>query len=142
VFLRRTAVAALGLWGSEDEVPALLLAMAHKDPFTRREAIKAIGGFRDPRILPALIICFREHATRADAGEAQRRQGPRAEREVLALLGRKDDVFLRRDAIRVLEDIGTEASVPDLREAAANGGIHLSEPAQKALAAIAKRGRP
>ena len=140
-FHRRAAVAALGMWGSEAEVPDLMAAMAHKDLFTRREALKVIGGFRDARTLPPVIQLFREHSTRGDAGQALRQLGVMAEPDVLALL-KEDDVFLKRDAILVLKDIGTDASVPALREAAANGRIHVTGPAQQALAAIAERRQP
>src|SRR5205085_836943 len=46
-FIRWPAVRALGKWGSENEVPALLEALAHQDAGTRKEALKVIGRFRD-----------------------------------------------------------------------------------------------
>jgi hypothetical protein len=139
--IRRPAVLALGVWGSENEVPVLLKAMEHSDVFTRREALKVIGRFRDPQIVAALIRCFRDFQTRADADKALREVGGIAERDVLALL-KESDVFLRKAAIEVLTDIGTEASVPALKEAVASTNIHhlrLVEPARQALAAIAGR---
>jgi hypothetical protein len=51
-------------------------------------------------------------------------------------------VFLKRDAILLLKDIGTEASVPAIQAAAAKAGvhrIHLDGAVQEALAAIAQR---
>jgi HEAT repeat protein len=87
------------------------------------------------------MVCFRDPSTRADAGQTLRQMGPMAEPDVLALL-KESDVFLKQAAIQVLGDIGTDASVPALREAAAGGNIHLVEHAQKALAAIGKRRQP
>ena len=75
--------------------------------------------------------------------------GPMAEPAVLALLNERDDgglVFLKRDAIEVLADIGTEKSVPALEQVAASSNtsyaFHLAEPARKALAAIDRRRQP
>jgi hypothetical protein len=135
---RRAAVTALGVWGSAGEVPALLKAMEHEDVFTRREALKVIGRFRDPQTLPALIRCFRDFHTRADADKALRELGAMAEKDVLEIL-KERDVFLKRDAIYVLTDIGGEASVPALKEVAAAGHVFLVQPAQTALTAIAGR---
>jgi HEAT repeat protein len=135
--IRRPAVLALGVWGSEDEVPALLKAVEHTDVFTRREALKVIGRYRHGDIVSAVIPCFRDFHTRAEADKALRELGPRAEQDVLTLLTERD-VFLRKAAIEVLTDIGSEASVPALREAA-NSNRVLVEPAQQAMAAIANR---
>jgi hypothetical protein len=139
--IRRPAVVALGVWGSANDVPALIKAMEHDDPFTRREALKVIGRFRDPQTLAPVIRCFRDFLTRADADTALREMGGMAEKDVLALL-KENDVFLRKAAIEVLTDIGTDASVPALKEAVASTNIHhqrLLEPARQALAAIAAR---
>jgi hypothetical protein len=51
-------------------------------------------------------------------------------------------VFLKKAAIEVLTDIGTDASVPALMDVAASTSIHsihTTEPARQALAAIAGR---
>ena len=145
IFIRQPAIKALGAWGSENEVPALIQATMHKDLSTRREALKVIGRFRDARTLEPVIHCFRENATRREATDALREMGPRAEPGVLAILSEPDEiglVFLKLEAIQVLADIGTEKSVPALRKVLATENIHykrLVEPAQKALAAIAQR---
>ena len=64
-FIRRTAVAALGNWGSDNEVPALLAALAHKDLWTRKEALRVIGRFKDRRTLEPVMIGFHDNSTRA-----------------------------------------------------------------------------
>jgi HEAT repeat protein len=123
-------------------VPALLAALAHKDWLTRKEALKVIGRFKDRRTLEPVIISFRDTSTRREAGQALRDLGPMAEPDVLALLN-GDDLFLKRDAIGLLADIGTEKSVPALQKVAASTNIHdathLRGPAEKALAAIDER---
>ncbi|HKB03228.1 MAG TPA: protein kinase [Gemmataceae bacterium] len=141
-FIRWPAVKALGAWGTKDDLPALMRALAHKDTSTRREALKVIGRFRDARTLEPVIQCFRERSTRTDAGQALRAMGTMSEPDVLRLLD-DDDLFLKRDAIEVLTDIGTEKSVPALENVRASRDIHysvhLAGPAEKALAAIAGR---
>jgi HEAT repeat protein len=112
--------------------------MMHKDVFTRREAIRVIGRFRDPRTVEPLIQSFRDNQWRPEASQALRDLGPMAEPEVLALL-KDDHVFLRRDAILVLKDIGTEKSIPALRQVAATGSSHVAGHAREALAAIDQR---
>jgi serine/threonine protein kinase len=142
VFIRQAAIKALGAWGSEKEVPTLILALTHKDPSTRREALKVIGRFRDPRTLEPVIHCFREPSTRREAGDTLREMGRMAEPDVLALLKgptEPGNVFLKKDAILVLTDIGTEASEEKLKTIAASGDFHLSGPAEKAVAAVEGR---
>jgi len=147
-FIRVLAVKALGTWGSKNEMPDLIRALAHKDPSTRRETLKVIGRFRDSRSLEPVMLSFRESATRADAGQALRDMGPMAEPEVLALLNERDDgglFFMKRDAITVLADIGSDKSVPALEKIAASNDVHyrthLAGPARKALDAIAARNK-
>jgi hypothetical protein len=136
--IRRPAIVTLGVWGSENEVPALMKAMEHPDVFTRREALKVIGRFRDRRSLPVVIRCLRDFFTRADAEKAMCELGPMAEADVLVILN-ETDVGLKKSAIQVLADIGTEASVPALTEIANHGKVFFMEPARQALNAIAAR---
>lgn len=145
---RTLAVTALGVWGSEDEVPALLAVVEDPaDVWARKEALKVIGRFKSARALPAVMRCFRDDPSlRAEAGQALREMGPMAEQAVLDVLNEPADVrvvFLKRDAIGVLADIGTEKSVPAMRKALTSSdtheAFHLREPAQKAMDAIDKR---
>ena len=132
-FIRWPAIKALGTWGGKDEVPFFIQLTLHKDPSTRREALKVIGRFKDPRTLEPIIQCFRDGSTRKEAGDALREFGVKAEPNVRALLD-EDNVFLKRDAILLLKDIGTEASVPAIQAAAAKAGvhrIHLDRPYRK-----------
>jgi serine/threonine protein kinase len=143
--IRWPAIQALGVWGTTNELPTLIRATVHKDIFTRREALKVIGRFRDAQTLQAVMACFRENGTRRDAGDALRDLGTMAEPDLLAILGERDEggnIFLKRDAILVLVDVGTENSVPALRAVLASTNIHythLRDPAQQALTAINNR---
>jgi hypothetical protein len=139
-FTRQGAVRALGVWATAKEVPALINTLDHSDVFTRREALKVVGRFRDERSLAPVMRGFRDFHTRAEATTALRALGDMAEKDVLALM-KEDDVFLKQAAIKVLKDIGTNASVPALEAAVATNNIHLRGPAREALTAIAARAR-
>jgi serine/threonine protein kinase len=139
-FTRTGALRALGVWGTPKEVPALINALGHSDVFTRREALKVVGPFRDKRALPLVIRGFKEFQTREAAGVALRAMGPMAEKDVLTFLA-GDDLFLKVDAIKVLKDIGTDASAPALNAAVASNNVFLVGPAREALAAIDARAK-
>jgi serine/threonine protein kinase len=144
-FIRQAAIEGLGSWGTENELPALIRATAHKDVFTRRAALSVIGRFKDAKTLEAVMQGFREFGTREAAGKALREMGAMAEPDVLAIVNERDELrllSLKQAAIEVLADIGTEKSVPTLEKMAASDNIHhrgLVEAARKALAAIAER---
>lgn len=144
-FISRGAVAALGNWGSEADVPTLIRATAHKDLWTRKEALKSIGHFRDARALQPVMVSFREFSTQTEAGQALRQMGAMAEPNVLEILSEPEDLHLlslKQAAIEVLADIGTDKSVPALEKEVANNNIHhggLRDVARKALAAIDER---
>lgn len=147
---RTHAIKALGAWGSGDEVPALLAVIDDpSDVWARKEALKIIGRFKDARTVPTVIRCFRDGLLQADASQALREMGPLAEQAVLDIVNEPANisiVFVKRNAIEVLADIGTEKSVPVLRRALASSdpheSFHLRAPAQKALDAIDKRKKP
>src|SRR5262249_11700264 len=111
-FLRQPVVHALAVWATEKEVPTLIKALAHTDIFTRREALKDMGKLRDKRTVAPVVQCFENLHTRSEAAGALRDLGPMAEKDVIDLVERSNDVTKR--PIEVLESIGTEASVPML----------------------------
>src|SRR5262249_48995559 len=134
----------LGAWSGPEEVPALIKTLEHTDVFTRQNGLKVIGRLRAPQTVAPVMRCFRDPQTRREAEMTLREIGAIAEPDVLALLKEQDallkkDVFLKKAAIEVLADIGTEASVPALQDAAAGGNFHLAPAAQQALTTIAGR---
>jgi HEAT repeat protein len=115
--VRRPAVRALGTWGTDKDVPVLLRALADKDLWTRKEALKVIGRFNDARTLEAVIVSFRDQSTREDAAQALREMRPMSEDAVAALLNEPDGPggpWVRAEAAKLLAEIGTEKSLPAL----------------------------
>jgi hypothetical protein len=114
--------------------------MTGANPFGRGEAARALKVWATPNEVPALVHCFREGGLRDAAGKALRTVGPPAEKQVLALLGDQDP-GIRKDAIEVLKDIGTEQSLPALQAAVDSKEFFTSGPAAEAIAAIRSRAR-
>src|SRR5262249_16512325 len=133
--LRGNAIPALGVWATTKEVPILIKSLDNKDVFTRRAALQVVGSFHDDRAIAPMVRCFQDPQTRQDAGEALRDFGPKAEKDVLDLLD-KGDIFVQQDAIKVLRDIGTPASVARLKAAAASENVFVADHARDALRAI------
>jgi HEAT repeat protein len=134
---RGPVLRALGTWGTVDEVPFLAeIALGKNDPFGRKDAIDALGKLREPQSLKTLIACFRDSGTRDAAEKAPRKFGPPAEPEVLPLL---NEMGIKREALRLLKDIGTQQSVPALQALVASNNFAFRAPAQEALNAIAAR---
>jgi hypothetical protein len=142
-FVRRSAVQALGVWGTPNEVPALLNVLGTDDDFgARNNVLQVIGKFRDERALKPVALAFQDGRTRIDAAKAFKEMGPMAETEVLGLLNTfstPEKVFDRNEVILILKDIGTLQSVPALQKEIAADNVHTKRNAQDAVAAIKAR---
>ena len=137
-FTRGAVMQALGVWATPAEVPVLIQAINSNDRPTRRAALQNIGKLRDERTVAPVVSCLAQMETQDLAAAALRDMGPMAEKDVLGLLNDRNG-FVRLDAIKVLKDIGTPASVPALQALASSDNIVLKGPAQEALAAINAR---
>jgi hypothetical protein len=138
-FTHAPIVRALCAWAGADDVP-VLIEIAGRKGFDdgRKEAVKALGRFRDEKVVKALIPCLKDHFVRGPAEQALRQIGPFAESEILPLLNLKD-LGLKPVVIKLLKDIGTQQSVPALEAIAATNNIILAPPAREALNAISAR---
>ncbi len=135
---RRSIIQALSVWGTTNEVPALIDSLNDMDFLLRSQTLQIIGKFRDERTLGPVSRCFADGVTRNDACKAFRDMGSMAENEVLPYL-KSGDVSVRLDAVNVLKDIGTQASVPALKAVLAMDNAFTNRAAKDALAAIANR---
>jgi hypothetical protein len=135
--LRRDAIKALGVWGTANEIPALIEMLADRE--TMREALQVIGRFRDPRAVEPVVRCFRDDTVMHPAQDALREMGPMAEKAVLPILQNLQDINRCRATIDLLKDIGTQESVPALQALVASNDLFLSGAAREAIAAITAR---
>ncbi len=141
-FVRDEAIAALGVWGSGENVPALLRVMNHWE--NRREAMLALGRLKDARAAEALAGRLEELADMHTAAEALIAMGPVAEPAVLKRLNHNHHM-VRSEVCRILKEIGTGASLPALRTVVAENDFFVSGEAKAAIWAISLReggGRP
>jgi S1-C subfamily serine protease len=141
-FARQAGIKAMGHWGTKDSVPLLLKLLTHKDIFTRRSAIGALGELRDDRGIVPVAQCLVDFQTRGDAGKALEAIGPKAEKEVAKLLTHSD-IFLRAFVCGILKTIGTKESVPALENIVRDEDIHVrthvAGAAKEAIQAIQAR---
>jgi DNA-directed RNA polymerase subunit RPC12/RpoP len=135
---RNAVVQALGTWATPAEMPVLIRSLNHPNVPTRRAALQVIGKFQDPQSLAPVVGCLQDIRTRDLAEKTLKEMGPMAEKGVLPLLNDQDG-FLRLSAVKVLKDVGSQASVPALQALANSDDIVLKGPAQEALTAIAAR---
>ncbi len=139
VWKREHLMRALGRWGTAEEVPLLIQMLADNDINTRNEALQALGKLKDERAAAPMVRCLLDLQTQYHAEQALKAMGPVAEKEVLAMLKQNKKTQDKIIAIRILAEIGTEQSVPDLE--AASQSVELQSVSRTALAAINARGK-
>jgi hypothetical protein len=137
-FDREPLIRALGVWATAAEVPTLIQLLDSPEIHIRNVTLDALGKLRDGRAVKPVVRCFKALNTRWHSEQALKALGHMAEREVLALLEQPDqDLWV--PAIYVLAEIGTEQSLPALREA--NKQFEMKGVAEGAMTAIQKRMR-
>ncbi len=114
-FVAREAVKAVGVWGTDDDLPALIALLQDRNVFTRRAAIEALGNYAHPRAAEAVAQELVPMQSRGQAGDALRAMGPVAEAAVLPLTDHRD-WGVQLEALKVLAAVGTEASLEPLQE--------------------------
>jgi HEAT repeat protein len=106
---RAQAVEVLAVWGTRDNLPALIGASKDQDMWVRQNAIKALGRFPDETALKALGECLASDGFAAK--QALKAAGPAAEKVLLECMESPTE-RVRRDACEILEEAGTKACVP------------------------------
>jgi hypothetical protein len=137
-FDREPLIRALAVWATAAEVPVLIQLLDSPEIHIRNVTLDALAKLRDERAVKPIVRCFKEFQTRWHSEQALKALGPMAEKEVLALLAQPDrDMWV--PAIYVLAEIGTEQSLPALREASKQ--FEMKGVAEGAMIAIQKRMR-
>lgn len=138
--IRAEAAKALKTWASAKNVPALVGLLTDTNIFARHAALEALGKIPDPKSAEAVAQQLPELGVRMQAVAALKAMGPVAEKAVLPYL--KDrDWAIRRDACKILADIGTTESLPALKSAAADSNRIVSREAEKSIKSIEGRKR-
>jgi HEAT repeat protein len=134
--VRVEVAAALSTWATPETVPALIRALKDADSTVQRKAMDTLAKLKDPRAAGALAACLK--TDRFHSAEVLKRFGPGAEDAVLPYLD-DEDGWVRLEAAKVLQEIGTARSLPALRKAADGHDGLLPGAAQQAVAAIEAR---
>ena len=113
--LRDGAIRAMGVWGTKDNVPALLKMLDQLDSSIRRSTMEALGKIPDKRGAEAVAKLLPNEADRRDASSALKAMGQVAESEVIGLLKHKDKK-VRAEACQVLAEIGGKRSIAALKK--------------------------
>lgn len=113
--LRDGAIRAMGVWGTKDNVPALLKMLDQLDSSIRRSTMEALGKIPDKRGAEAVAKLLPNEADRRDASSALKAMGQVAESEVIGLLKHKDKK-VRAEACQVLAEIGGKKSIAALKK--------------------------
>ena len=113
-FARADAAKALGVWGGPENTPALVAALADPAFNVYFAAFDALALRKDPASAEAVASYFGEQGKRGKVVEVLKAIGPAAEPQVLKYLNHSD-VFVRMDAAKLLQAVGTRASVGPLQ---------------------------
>lgn len=108
---RKEALRAIGAWGNSDAVPAVIELLSESR--MSREAAAVLGKLKDERAVEPLANLLEDFALRGPAAEALRSIGSAAE-DGLAAYVTHPDPDVRREVCKILADVGTMKSVPEL----------------------------
>jgi HEAT repeat protein len=133
--VRRAAMDLLKDLGTSEASAAALECLRDSDHDLQRRAIEFFKRIKDERAAEPLAEALANH--RREAAEALRLLGPASEKALLAVALR-EDFHARREAIQLLQDIGTKESVPGLRGLLLKRGRE-NDAAKEALRSIAAR---
>ncbi len=116
--LKLFAFNVLKKWGTETNVPTLLVLAKGKDRTDRAQAIELLAFCsKDPKFVDIFARLLVKPADRDSAERALKKVGPDAEDAVLALISSEDEE-VRTAVCNILGDIGTKKSVVDLERLA------------------------
>lgn len=137
--LRSAAAKVIADCGTAEHVPVLLKLLKDTASFSRHNIIRSLGRLKDKRAAEPLAAMIASGGSDAyQAVEALSKIGPDAEDAALPLLQEKH-TETKRQACKILKDIGTKKSLEPLRELMLNTDRMLNESAGEAVRAIMGR---
>lgn len=137
--LRSAAAKVIADYGTTEQVPALLKLLKDSENSSHYNIIRGLGRLKDKRAAEPLAALIASGSSDAyQAVEALSKIGSDAEDAVLPLLQEKHNET-KRQACKVLKDIGTKKSLEPLRELMLSTDRSLSDSAGEAVRAIMAR---
>jgi tRNA A-37 threonylcarbamoyl transferase component Bud32 len=137
-FTRQAMIRALGVWGTRENIPALVKMFEHPDPHTRGSAIVALGNIKDERSAEAIAGRLEDALNRRVASDTLQKMGRLAESAAARMVDHQD-WMIRLEVCKILKVIGTKKSIPALETAVKDSnGIVVGE-AKAALQVLQAR---
>lgn len=124
--------------GPAKTIDSLLADLQADDPRIRQAALKALGQRKDPSTMSYIAERLKDPGDRGSASDALKAFGREAEPAVIGYL-EDADTAVAIEACRILQKIGTQASLPKLEKAAQAADKNVAKEAQDAIEAIQKR---
>ncbi|HEX3316281.1 MAG TPA: hypothetical protein VHR72_15390, partial [Gemmataceae bacterium] len=139
-YQRIAAEAVLRKWSTKNDIPALLELRKGSDPegIDISRLLDIVEPFHDERTIPLAIEAMRLKVPKAKALAALRTMGSKPEPFVLPLLKESNPVLVL-EAIYLLRDIGTSASIPALQPLVTGPVVRLRSAARAATKSIKLR---
>lgn len=121
------------------EVAAALKALKSISPSARQRALEDAGNLQSAELAEAIAKHLGAPIDRVAASRSLKKMGPIAEKFVTPYL-RHDEAILRSEAVRILREIGTTASIPALEALMADTDIRTRKLTEQAIQEIKTRG--
>ncbi len=137
-FRRKQAIEAMGTWAGPEAIPVLIRCLDETALLVKLSAIDTLGQLKDERAAEPLARLVDQPGPRVQAVKALQSLGTKAEKAVLGLLMHPEPE-VRQEACRLLQDIGTAASLPTLQVASEDAHRAVASSAKDAIAAISRR---
>lgn len=137
-FRRKQAIEAMGTWAGPETIPVLIQCLDETALLVKLSAIDTLGQLKDERAAEPLARLVDQPGPRVQAVKALQSLGTKAEKAVLGLLMHPEPE-VRQEACRLLQDIGTAASLPSLQVASEDAHRAVASSAKDAIAAISRR---
>jgi HEAT repeat protein len=138
-FLVSDVIKTLVIWRSPEVLPPLCERARDNRFFVRKEAIKALGKFKDARAVDAIIPHLKEDGFEAEA--ALKEIGPMAEPALIQRL-RDPEPAVRRRACEILQQIGGMDTLQAMQAVPADQDLGVRMAAKRASEQIVARVGP
>lgn len=136
--LRYAALKVIGDYGTKAQLPLLLKWLKSDDFSCRNAAVRGLGRLKEKSAAEAMADLLASGSDTYQVAEALTKIGPDAEDAVLPLLKEKN-IETRRQACRILKQIGTKKSIEPLRDLMLSTDRSLGESAGEAVRGIMAR---
>jgi len=137
---RAYAANALVVWGTPKNVPTLIELIKDTNASAKQHAVEALGRFQDAKGAEAVAQLLPDGnvGLRLRAVASLKTMGPSAEKAVQPYL-KHATATVRKDACKILSEIGTQQSLAALKVAMADRDRTVATDAAAAVQAIQKR---